>query len=295
MNYGKARAAPPPSRHSRSPRARAWRKEHPEGRTAIIATSDMVKRRKHNNARVPDDTALVPYSTDKRAHLSRTNGKNHVNSMVHRRFQDQQPTSERLFPDDCYEDHVTWATGHMPNRPRRQVVNYLKPEAPDDLVARVENAILAGFIIPEHFNEADLYISHVPNRRIVAFAYATLRPEIGDRFSKACRHAEIPGFTVNQIYQSMESMMFLSQFWRERVKAQSGIVMLYADRYARAGSPQHLKMLAEMTGESQEKPTRHEHTHVTMPADPSNAADAVAAATPINPAADMVDLEEEPR
>jgi hypothetical protein len=91
-----------------------------------------------------------------------------------------------------------------------------------------------------------------------------------------------------EIYKSTKAMNFLTQFWRERITAKRGVVMLYADKYARRGSPQHLKLMAELTGEIQQAAEKHEHKHqhIHMPTDQAMTVDAV-------PVFD--ELDEEPR
>jgi hypothetical protein len=184
-----------------------------------------------------------------------------------------KPNVSALYPSDCYQATIL---GQSPNGGPQKPKTYLQNECYDDVVARIENALLCGMVIPPHFSDQDLYACHVPSRRVVAFAFATLLPNVGDNFRSACKVARIPLFEVtNRIYPSPENMYFLTQFWRERISARSsGTVFLYADRYASSGSSQHLRLLAEMSGIIQSNATqKHEHRHsIDMPTDPAQTA-----------------------
>ncbi len=148
---------------------------------------------------------------------------------------------EFLYPRDCYY-YPYWVR----DRKVRRLV--LEDASYDDIVARVENATLACMSIPDHFVSQDLYLAYVPNRRIVAFAYATLDPKIRDNFSKAAYEAHVPRkVLMNLTIQRKQDAVFLSEFWSDTIAARSGIVMLYAEKYAAQGSPQHLRLLGEMT------------------------------------------------
>jgi hypothetical protein len=163
-----------------------------------------------------------------------------------------------------------------PIAPQYQVP-YLQDEAPDDLVAKVENALLVGMEIPPTFEDTDVFLAFVPTRRLVAFCYATLDPDILDNFRKAVQVAGIETGWLGQFYQNPKYLYFASTFWRERVSAQAGLVMLYAQKYAGEGSPNHLRIMAELTRQLKGKEEKHEHQHrhlhtaVNMPDAPDDA------------------------
>lgn len=178
-----------------------------------------------------------------------------------------------LYPADCYKiPNNNWGRPRHATRPNyqrrlnRRLPSIQRPilmDAPqDDLVARMENALLAGMVIPDHFCKADLELAYVPNRRVVAFAYATLRPEVRDNFKAAAVMAHVPysEFT-NMLVRRKQDAIFLSEFWSESIAARSGIVMLYAEKYAALGSPQHLRILGELAGKLQDPASKHQHEH----------------------------------
>ena len=166
---------------------------------------------------------------------------------------------EFLYPEDCYRIPRWLPTGST-SRP------VLQNEAPDDIVARVENATMVNLPIPDHFTQADLFLAYIPPRRIVAIAYATVRPDIRDNFKEACKQAHVPRRDFyNFLTTSTPAAKFLSSFWTEQITARSGVVMLYAEKFAAMGSPQHAKLLGEMSGRISEKLNKHEHRHITMP------------------------------
>jgi len=138
-----------------------------------------------------------------------------------------------------------------------------------DMVARLENAELAGMDIPWEFTETDILTAYIPDRRTIAFGYALLRPDVGDHFSKACEVSQIPHDWANHsLYRNMRAMQFLTQFWKERITAIAGVTYIYANKHARMGSAPHLKLLSEMTGliKPEAKPgDQHQHAHFHMP------------------------------
>jgi len=168
-----------------------------------------------------------------------------------------RPTKDLLYlyPSDCYKQLDP-----------RCKVPLLQQEAYDDVVARIENAHLAGMQIPPHFTANDLYLAYIPTRRVVAFAYATILPNVLDNFRKAVKVAQLPCNSIQkEVYQSTEAMHWLSSFWRERIKARSGVAMLFAEKYAKAGSPQHLKLYAELTGEKPPDAPSKTEVNISMP------------------------------
>lgn len=176
-----------------------------------------------------------------------------------------------LFPDDCYKPVTTYRKTAGVDAKRAKIV--VENEAYDDVVAKLENAILAGAIIPPHFTENEIMSMYIPNRQVLAFAYATILPHVRANFSKATRLAQVPyALTQGEIYKKPEHMYFLSQFWRERIAARSGILMLYGEEHAAQGNAQMARLLGEMSKslqpEGQKTETHdHKHIHFEMPYD----------------------------
>src|SRR5258706_9406910 len=151
--------------------------------------------------------------------------------------------AHQLYPKDCYEAARLFVHG------QKTKVAYLQDEHPLDMVAKLENADLAGMDIPWEFSDYDLLATYIPTRRTIAFAYSALRPGVGDNFSKGCKTARIPRHWYhNNMYRDLNILRFLSNFWRDRITAIQGIAYLYADKHSRKGSAPHLKQLTELTG-----------------------------------------------
>lgn len=171
--------------------------------------------------------------------------------------------SHALYPPDCYGPYngVPYNTHIL-----------LLDEDPYDMVAKLENADLAGLDIPWEFQPKDLLVAFVPPRRAIAFAYTVLRPSIGYSFSKACKTARIPeDWYADQLYRNPLIMQFCSNFWRERVTAMAGIAFIYADQHSRLGSAPHLKLLAELTKQiDADKPNQTQNIQINMPDHPQN-------------------------
>ena len=196
--------------------------------------------------------------------VSPFHGKNlYIRTRRHRRFirsmqlMRKYNFNSNLFDLTCYTP--------TPCNDQHQIRPLLRDAPRDDVVSRLECALLAGLELPPHFTHRDLYAMYIPSRRLVAFAYATLQPEIGDNFIAAVKEAHVPTWYVQkEVYPNIKHMTWLSNFWQERKIASSGVAFLYADKHARMGSAPHLKLLAEMTGIVQDKSQKHELT-ITMP------------------------------
>lgn len=187
----------------------------------------------------------------------------YIRTKKHRRFIRSMQLMRRynfhasLFDLTCYT--------LTPCNDQHRIRPMLRDAPRDDTISRLECAELAGLELPSHFTHRDLYAMYIPPRRLVAFAYATLQPEIGDNFKEAVKMAYVPEWYVqNEVYPDIKHMTWLSNFWQERKIASSGVAFLYADKHARMGSAPHLKLLAEMTGIVQDKSQKHELT-ITMP------------------------------
>lgn len=145
-----------------------------------------------------------------------------------------------LYPPDCYGPDPK---GIAPD------LFFLQDEDPYDMVARLENAELAGMTIPEEFTPHDLLVAFIPSRRVVAFGYSVLQEDHGVNFRKACIKARIPqSWAYHYLPRYPLVMHFLSAFWKERVTSMQGMTFVYAAGHARTGSAPHLKLLAELNG-----------------------------------------------
>ena len=166
--------------------------------------------------------------------------------------------ARNLFPDDCYIKH-TAATKK----------NYLADEDDLDMVARLENAELAGINIPWEFTPLDLCTTYIPSRRTLAFGYAVLRADVGDNFKKAAKIARIPqSWRSYELYQNLRTLQFLSSFWEERIRAMRGIAFIYVDKHSRKGSAPHMKLMNEMTELTKPengKPTSATQINISIP------------------------------
>lgn len=211
-----------------------------------------------------------------------------------------------LFPDDCYKPTrfarvIAGVDSQAHGSRLRKIRICLENEASDDLVARLENAILAGAIIPEHLTEADLATMYVPPRQVVAFAYATILPHVRANFSKATRLAQLPmSLMQGDLYKKPEHMFFLSQFWRERIAARSGILMLYGEEHAAQGNAQMARLLGEMSRTLQPEGSKtethdHKHVHFEMPYDGADKAIEARSTKVLPPSTNYKSLKGRPR
>lgn len=160
----------------------------------------------------------------------------------------------QVFPSWCY----VWYEGPS-------VI--LEEDAEDDLVGRLENCEVAGIPVGDTITDDDLRMAFIPSRRLIAFGYVSLLPDINDQARRACEIAGIPSNDfMAKTYSDPKAMMYLSQFWKERKTAMQGVAFLYADRHAKAGSAPHLKLLNEMTGlQKAEKKEGDKHLHLHGP------------------------------
>lgn len=164
-----------------------------------------------------------------------------------------------FYPKDCYG----WA---MNNRKYKyRIPASLQDEAEHDMVAKLENAHLAGMDLPWDFKPNDLLATYIPSRRTLAFAYATLSPGIMDNFRKACRMARLPQNWYQNIYTDTRIAWFLSNFWKTRITSMAGIAFIYANKHARRGSAPHLKLLTDMTGITTSPETPRTEININMP------------------------------
>lgn len=163
---------------------------------------------------------------------------------------------DTLYPPDCYGPNPN---GIMPNS------FYLQDEDPNDIVAKLENAELAGLEVPLEFTFQDLLVAFIPSRRAIAFAYAVLQPNIGSNFSRACKAAIVPDSWYQTVLPRYPLIMqFASNFWRERINAMSGLTFIYANAHSHLGSAPHLKLLAELNGLAKSAPEHQTNTQVNI-------------------------------
>lgn len=180
-------------------------------------------------------------------------------SMAYQQNKQRALSSHQLYPPDCYGQPNTAnaATNGFPD--------HLQDEEPYDLVAKIENAELAGMDIPWEYQPKDLLVAFIPSRRVIAFAYTILRPDVGHNYRKACKLARLPSiWYVEGLYRYPLVMQFVTNFWKERITQMAGMSYIYADVHARLGSAPHLKILAEMTGLIKTGPENAQQTNISI-------------------------------